>query len=208
MATLVPLMPCASTGISFQSILASPRLSFAWWIRRACAGLLLPRPRGACRKASPTFHRPISPHFGCVYLTESSLAIFLEVMSVHGFLPFLVVGTGVPVVPLLLYWAIRRSTRGDGLHSSKSIRIEKRSVFLFLLPRSRLAGPFAVLACFPPGWNGGFHLWRLPGEPLGRGRAFFNRLVLSDSRALGAGLPGLPGSWSLELLPPSRSGCV
>ena len=49
-ATLVPLMPCASAGISFRSILASSRLSLAWWIRRACAGLLLPRPLGACRR--------------------------------------------------------------------------------------------------------------------------------------------------------------
>ena len=49
-ATLVPLMPCASTGISFRSILASSRRSFAWWFRRACAGLLLPRPLGACRR--------------------------------------------------------------------------------------------------------------------------------------------------------------
>ena len=49
-ATLVPLMPCASAGISFRSILASSRLSFAWWFRRACAGLLLPRPLGACRR--------------------------------------------------------------------------------------------------------------------------------------------------------------
>ena len=63
-------------------------------------------------------------------------------------------------------------------------------------------------ACFPPGWNGGFHLWRLPCESLGRGRAFFKRLILPDLGALGAGLPGLPGSWSLELLPPSCSGCV
>ena len=46
------------------------------------------------------------------------------------------------------------------------------------------------------------------GESLAPGRAFFGRLVLPDSRALGAGLPGPPGSWSLELLPPSRSGCV
>ena len=46
------------------------------------------------------------------------------------------------------------------------------------------------------------------GESLGRGRAFFDRLILPDSRALGAGLPGLPGSWSLELVPPPRSGCV
>ena len=47
-ATLVPLMPWASAGISFRSILASSRLSLSWWIRRACAGLLLPRPLGAC----------------------------------------------------------------------------------------------------------------------------------------------------------------
>ena len=49
-ATLVPLMPCASAGISFRSLLASSRLSLAWWIRRACAGLLLPRPLGARRR--------------------------------------------------------------------------------------------------------------------------------------------------------------
>ena len=49
-ATLVPLMPCALAGISFWSILASSRLSLAWWIRRACAGLPLPRPLGACRR--------------------------------------------------------------------------------------------------------------------------------------------------------------
>ena len=33
------------------------------------------------------------------------------------------------------------------------------------LPRSRLGGlAFAVLACFPPGWNGDFHLWRCSGD--------------------------------------------
>ena len=46
------------------------------------------------------------------------------------------------------------------------------------------------------------------GESLGPGRAFFGRLVLPDSRALGAGLLGPPGSRPLELLPPSCSGCV
>ena len=46
-ATLVPLMPCAPAGISFRSILASSRLSLAWWIRQAWAGLLLPRSLGA-----------------------------------------------------------------------------------------------------------------------------------------------------------------
>ena len=112
-------------------------------------------------------------------------------------------------MPFLLFWAILRSIGGDGLHSSESIEIEKRSVFRFLLPRSRLVGPcFRSLGCFPPDWNGGLHLWSRPGESLDRGSAFFNRLILPDSGALGAGLLGLPGSWSLELLPPSRSGCV
>ena len=34
----------------------------------------------------------------------------------------------------------------------------------------------------------------------------FDRWILPDSSALGAGLPGLLGSCSIELLPPSRSG--
>ena len=112
-------------------------------------------------------------------------------------------------MPLLLFWTILRSTGGDGLHSSESIRLKDVPFFFLCSPGLGLRGlAFAVLACFPPGWNGGFHLLRFPGESLGRGRTFFGRWVLPDSRALGAGLPGLPGSWSLELLPPSHSGCV
>ena len=43
-----------------------------------------------------------------------------------------------------------------------------RSSFL-ISPGFGLGGlAFAVLACFPPGWNGGFHLWRYSGESLGR----------------------------------------
>ena len=38
--------------------------------------------------------------------------------------------------------------------------------------------------------------------------AFFGQWILPDSSALGTGLPGLLGSCSIELLPPSRSGCV
>ena len=38
--------------------------------------------------------------------------------------------------------------------------------------------------------------------------AFFGWWILPDSSALGAGLPSLLGSCSIELLPPSRSGCV
>ena len=108
-------------------------------------------------------------------------------------------------MPLFLFWAILRSTGGDGLHSSESIRLKDIPFFFFRSLGLGLRGlAFAVLACFPPGWNGGLHLWRFPGESLGRGRTFFGRWVLPDSRALGAGLPSLPGSWSLELLPPSR----
>ena len=41
------------------------------------------------------------------------------------------------------------------------------------------------------------------GESPGR---LFGRLILPDARAVGAGLPGLPGSCHSELLPPSPSG--
>ena len=44
----VPLMLCASTGFYFRSILASSRL-LSVGFQRACAGILLPRPLGACR---------------------------------------------------------------------------------------------------------------------------------------------------------------
>ena len=41
------------------------------------------------------------------------------------------------------------------------------------------------------------------GESPGR---LFSRLILPDARAVGAGLPCLPGSCHSELLPPSPSG--
>ena len=86
----------------------------------------------------------------------------------------------------------------------KALRLRNVSYFLFLLPRSRLAGP-----CFRSvGWFSSWLEWWLPGKSLGQGCTFFDRLILPGSRALGAGLPGIPGSWSLKLLPPSRSGCV
>ena len=54
-----------------------------------------------------------------------------------------------------------RSTGGDGLHSSESMTIEIRSVFLVLLPRSRLVEfCFRSVGLFPPGWNGSFDSWR------------------------------------------------
>ena len=204
----VPSMPCASTGIYFRAILASSRLSFEWWFRRACAGLLLPRPLGACRSPLRLFTGWFL--LSVVVSSWQNLAWLFSWRLWLGAGSFLclVIGTVVPVVPLL-FWAILRSTGGDGLHSSESIRLKDVPFFFFCSPGLGLRGlAFAVLACFPPGWNGGFHLWRFPGESLGRGRTFFGRWVLPDSRALGAGLPGLSGSWSLELLPLSRLGCV
>ena len=38
--------------------------------------------------------------------------------------------------------------------------------------------------------------------------AFFGWWILPDASTLGSGLPGLLGSCSIELLPPSRSGCM
>ena len=91
----------------------------------------------------------------------------------------------------------------------KALRLRNVPFFYFCSPGLGLRVlAFAVWVGFPPGWNGGFHLWRLPGESLDWGHTFFNRLILPGSRALGAGLPGIPGSWSLELLLPSRSGCM
>ena len=173
------------------------------------AGLLLLHPLCACRS-------PLWLFAGWVLLSVvvSSWQNLAWLFSWRlwldaGSFPCLVIGTVVPGVPLLLFWAILRSTGDDGLPSSESIRLKDAPFFFFCFPGLGLRGlAFAMLACFPPGWNGGFHLWRFLGESLGRGRTFFGRWVLPDSRALGAGLPGLPGSWSLELLPPSRLGCM
>ena len=72
--------------------------------------------------------------------------------------------------------------------------IEKLYVFLFSAPRVSAWGPcFRSVDLFPPGWNGGFHLWRYWG---GLSVDFFDRWFLPDSSALGAGLPSLLGSFS------------
>ena len=50
----------------------------------------------------------------------------------------------------------------------KALRLRNVPFFDFCSPGLGLRVlAFAVWACFPPGWNGGFHLWRLPGESLG-----------------------------------------
>ena len=70
--------------------------------------------------------------------------------------------------------------------------IEKRSVFLFPAPQVSASGPcFRSVDLFPPGWNGGFHLWRYSRV---LSVACFDWWFLPVSRALCAGLPGLLGS--------------
>ena len=85
----------------------------------------------------------------------------------------------------------------------KAFRLRNVPFFFFCSPGLGLRGlAFAVLACFPPSWNGGFHLWRLPGES--RSRSCLLRLVGSPRfKSLGC-----QTTWSLELLPPSHSGGV
>ena len=74
--------------------------------------------------------------------------------------------------------------------------LKQNFIFLFCAHRSRLAGScFLIVDYFSRGWKGSFYSWKL-----------LSRLVLPDARAVGAGLPGLPGSCHCELLPPSLSG--
>ena len=110
-------------------------------------------------------------------------------------------------MPLLLFSAILRSTGGDGLHSSESIKIEKRSVFLFSAPQVSACGVL-LSQCWLVFLLVGMVASTCGGFRVSLSAAFFGRWILPDSRALGAGLPGLPGSCSIELLPPSHSGCV
>ena len=77
--------------------------------------------------------------------------------------------------------------------------------FFSRLPRSQLGGlAFAVLACFPPGWNGGFHFWRYSGGSLGR---LLRPVVSPRFKCPGCWFTWSPGLFLLELLPPSHSGC-
>ena len=98
------------------------------------------------------------------------MAIFLEIMTWHGFPPCLVIGTVVPVVPLLLFLGhFFRSTGGDGLHSSESMKIDKRSVFLVSAPQVSARGVLLSQCWHVSSWLE----WYLPlmevsGESLGR----------------------------------------
>ena len=117
--TLVPLMPCASAGISFWSFLASSRFSLSWGFGGlvqvfSCLALLVP-----VRGLSDFSPADFSSLRLCL-VDRIKLGYFLGGSDwARGSFPFLVVGTGVPVVPFLLFSAILRSTGCDGLHSSK-----------------------------------------------------------------------------------------
>ena len=83
--------------------------------------------------------------------------------------------------------------------------IEK--LYFFLFPASQVSawGPcFRSVDWFPPGWNGGFHLWRYSGVPLGR---LLRPVVSPRFKCPGYRFTWSPGLFLLELLPPSRSGC-
>ena len=79
----------------------------------------------------------------------------------------------------------------------KALKLRNVPFFFSLLPRSRLVFLLVgMVASTCGGVRGSLSV------------DFFGRWILPDSSALGAGLPGLLGSCSIELLPPSRSGCV
>ena len=157
-APLVPLMPCASAKISFRSILAL--LDFPY-----CGGFSGLVQVFSClalsvlSEASPTFHRLISLRYGCVSLKESSLTIFLEVMTGRGLLSvpghrhcrpcraFSSFFRPFSIPPLVTAFTLK-----------KALRLRNVSFFLFLLPRSQLAGP-----CFRSvGWFSSWWEWWLP----------------------------------------------
>ena len=91
--------------------------------------------------------------------------------------------------------------------------IEKRFVFLFSAPQVSAWGPcFRSVGLFPPGWNGGFHLWRYSrgggclSLSLSLGR-LLRPVVFPRFKCPGCRFTWSPGLFLLELLPPSRSGC-
>ena len=89
----------------------------------------------------------------------------------------------------------------------KALQIEKRSIFLFSAPQVSACGVL-LSQCWLV-----FLLVGMVASTCGGIRGchsvvFFGRWILPVASALGAGLPGLPGACSIELLPPSRSGCV
>ena len=110
-------------------------------------------------------------------------------------------------MPFLLFWAILRSTGGDGLHSSESIEIEKRSVFLFSSAQVSACGVL-LSQCGLVFLLVGMGASTCGGIRGSHSIAFFGRWILPVASALGARLPGLPGACSIELWPPSRSACV
>ena len=78
-------------------------------------------------------------------------------------------------------------------------------VFLFPAPQVSAWEPcFCSVDLFPPGRNGGFHLWRYSGVLLGR---LLRPVVSPRFKSPGFRFTWSPGLLLLELLPPSCSGC-
>ena len=75
--------------------------------------------------------------------------------------------------------------------------IEKRYVFLFSAPQVSAWVPcFRSVDLFPPGGNGGFHLWRYSGGPLGR---LLRPVVSPRFKCPGCRFTWSPGLFLLEL---------
>ena len=135
----IPLMLCASAGIYFRSILASSRLSFVWvfgGLVQVFSCLALSVPVGVRSGFAPA---DFSSLWFCL-VEESSVAIFLEVVTRLGFLSVPCHRHCQPcrASPFLGHSPFRRWWRPSlfGKH-----RIEKRSVFLFSAPQVSVWGP-------------------------------------------------------------------
>ena len=82
-------------------------------------------------------------------------------MTRHWFLPCLVIGTVVPVVPLLFFRPFSVPPVVTAFTLRKALRLRNVPFFLYLLPRSWIAEScFRSVGLFPPGWNGSFRSWR------------------------------------------------
>ena len=89
----------------------------------------------------------------------------------------------------------------------KALQIEKHSIFLFSAPQVSACGVL-LSQCWLVFLLVGMVASTCGGIRGSHSVAAFGRWILPVASALGAGLTGLPGACSVELLPPSRSGCV
>ena len=134
------------------------------------------------------------------------MAIFLEVVTRFGFLSVPCHRHCQPCRASPLFFKPFSVPPVVTAFTSESIELRNGPFFFSGLPRSRLGGlAFAMLACFPLGWHGGFHLWRCLRESLGR---LLRPVDSPRFKCLGCRFTLSLWLCSIELLPPSRSGCV